>query len=38
LIASGEGDTGGMIDTHVEDFVRPEEHLPDADHQYEEFY
>ncbi|WVZ11338.1 hypothetical protein V8G54_015868 [Vigna mungo] len=35
-IASGEGDTGGMMDTHAEDSVRPEEHFPDEDHQYED--
>jgi len=34
LIASGEGDTGGMMDTHAEDSVRPEEHFPDEDHHY----
>ena len=36
LIASGEGDTGGMMDTHAEDSARPEENLPDVTHHNED--
>lgn len=35
-MASGEGDSSGMMDTHVEDSSIPEEHLPDANHYYED--
>ena len=36
LIASGEGDTGGMMDTHAEDSARSEENFPDVTHHNED--
>lgn len=33
-MASGEGDTGGMIENRAEDSSAPEEQLPDVNHDY----
>ncbi|KAK7309402.1 hypothetical protein RJT34_06099 [Clitoria ternatea] len=35
-MASGEGDSGGMMETHGEESSAPEEHLPDANHDNRE--
>ncbi|RDX75525.1 Protein GRIP, partial [Mucuna pruriens] len=35
-MASGEGDTGGMMHTHAEDSARPGEHVPDVNNHYED--